>query len=211
MKYSGVKGAKGAYTYTAGHLWPYKLVHHMFSRALSHHANVNLQTHTPATRLTEDPNNEGHWIVETPRGTIHARQIIVATNAYTASILPEYKEKIIPYRTACCRIVTPDKTKQPYLPNSYVLRFNPWEFDYLIPRPDGSIIVGGAKRAYLRELDEWYGNVDDAKVNEKAKEYFDGYMQRTYRGWENSGAKTDQIWAGSKSFHSLSLSTSWSS
>jgi glycine/D-amino acid oxidase-like deaminating enzyme len=169
----------------------------MFSNALAH-GNVNLQTHTPATRLSQEPDADGYWTVETPRGTVRALQVVVATNAYTASILPEYKDKIIPYRTACSRIVTPRPAKQPLLPNTYALRFSPWDFDYLIPRPDGSIIVGGARRTYLRDLGEWYDNVDDTKSIEKAKLYFDGYMQRHFRGWENSGAHTDQVWAGSK-------------
>jgi hypothetical protein len=29
-----------------------------------------------------------------------------------------------------------------------------------------------------------------------AKDFYDGYMQRTFRGWEESGARVDQIWSG---------------
>jgi glycine/D-amino acid oxidase-like deaminating enzyme len=171
----------------------------MFSKALAS-GNMNLQTTTPATGIYQDTTANDSWVIETPRGKVRARQVIVAANAYTASLLPEYKEKIIPYRTVCSRIVTPGPERPPLLPSSYALRFNPWDFDYLIPRPDGSIIVGGARRTYLRDLDEWYSNVDDSKVIEKAKGYFDGYMQRHFRGWENTGAYTDQVWSGSKSF-----------
>jgi glycine/D-amino acid oxidase-like deaminating enzyme len=169
----------------------------MFSSALDS-GRVNLQTHTAVLRIFQKPDTGDDWFVETSRGTVRAHQIVVATNAYTSSVLPEYKNKIIPYRTACSRIVTPGPEKPPLLQNSYALRHNTWDFDYLIPRPDGSIIVGGARRTYLRDLEEWYGNVDDSKVIEKAKPYFDGYMQRHFRGWENSGAYTDQVWAGSK-------------
>lgn len=31
---------------------------------------------------------------------------------------------------------------------------------------------------------------------EPAKSYFDGYMQRYFRGWEVSGAYTDKVWTG---------------
>ncbi|XEU97361.1 hypothetical protein FSHL1_002647 [Fusarium sambucinum] len=82
------------------------------------------------------------------------------------------------------------------LADSYSLRSSPRDFDYLIPRPDGSITVGGARSAYFRHTDDWYGSVDNTKLIEKAKDYFDGYMQRYFRGWENSGAYTDQIWTG---------------
>ncbi|CVL11576.1 related to oxidoreductase [Fusarium proliferatum] len=189
---SGVKGAKGAFKYTTGHLWPYKLIHHMFADALKH-KNLNLQTNTPATSISASPEADGSWSVITTRGAIKARKVIVATNAYTAALLPEYRDKIIPYRAICSRIVAPNP---PLLADSYAIRFSPTDFDYLIPRPDGSIIVGGARSAYFRYTEDWYGSVDDTKVIERAKDYFEGYMQRHFRGWENSGAHTDQVWTG---------------
>ncbi|KAG5786921.1 hypothetical protein H9Q69_014008 [Fusarium xylarioides] len=164
---SGVKGAKGCFTYTAGHLWPYKLIHHMFAEAVSQGVNL---------------------------GEVRARKVVFATNAYTGSLLPEYKNKIIPYRAVCSRIKTPGP--HPLLNNTYALRFSDWNFDYLIPRLDGSIIVGGARDAYIRSVDSWYGNVDDTQVIEEARSYFDGYMQRHFHGWEDSGAYVDDIWTG---------------
>ncbi|KAM5380873.1 hypothetical protein ACJZ2D_003397 [Fusarium nematophilum] len=192
---SGVKGAKGAFKYTAGHIWPYKLIHHMFTKALSHDS-INLQTNTPVTSISPTPNAEGYWTITTDRGKVRARQVVLATNAYTAALLPEYHEKIIPYRAICSRIVTPENKPPPLLANTYSLRFNNSDFDYLIPRTDGSIVVGGARRAYLGYLEDWYGNVDDSRLIERAKDYFDGYMQRHFRGWEDSGAYTDQVWTG---------------
>ncbi|KAF4971635.1 hypothetical protein FZEAL_9795 [Fusarium zealandicum] len=192
---SGVNGAKGAFKYTAGHVWPYKLIHHMFTSALSHD-NVNLQTNTPVTAISSSPDDHGDWKISTKRGTIKATQVVMATNAYTAALLPEYQDKIIPYRTVCSRITTPDPQRAPLLTNTYALRFDESNFDYLIPRTDGSIVVGGAREAYLQHLEEWYGNVDDTKMIERARHYFDGYMQKHFRGWEDSGAYTDQIWTG---------------
>ncbi|KAJ4050720.1 hypothetical protein NW761_005517 [Fusarium oxysporum] len=189
---SGVKGAKGAFKYTTGHLWPYKLIHHMFAEALEHE-NLNLQTNTLVTSVSASPEADGSWSVTTSRGVIKARKVTMATNAYTAALLPEYHEKIIPYRAICSRIIAPNP---PLLSDSYAIRFSPTDFDYLIPRPDGSIIVGGARSAYFRQTEDWYGSVDDSKVIERAKDYFEGYMQRHFRGWENSGARTDQVWTG---------------
>ncbi|KAF5602496.1 gamma-glutamylputrescine oxidoreductase [Fusarium pseudocircinatum] len=104
---SGFKGAKGAFKYTTGHLWPYKLVHHMFAKALKHQ-NLNLQTNTSVTSIPASPDTDGSWSVTTSRGVVKARKVIVATNAYTAALLPEYHEKIIPYRAICSRIVAPN-------------------------------------------------------------------------------------------------------
>ncbi|EME79257.1 uncharacterized protein MYCFIDRAFT_34106 [Pseudocercospora fijiensis CIRAD86] len=50
-KISGVKGVKSCYSYTAGHIWPYKLVMELLSRAVK--KGVNLQTHKPATSVSE--------------------------------------------------------------------------------------------------------------------------------------------------------------
>ena len=86
-----------------------------------------------------------------------------------------------------------------------MLRHSTWEQDYLIPRTDGSVIVGGGRGTYYPILESWYDNVDDSTLIESAKKYFDGYMQRTFRGWEDSGAAVDKIWTGSKCLSSLSV------
>lgn len=195
MQISCVKGAKSAFSYTSGHLWPYKLVHHLFAEAIK--KGVNLQTETPVQGMSDHPDDEGYWTVHTARGTIRAKKIVVTSNAYTSSILPEYEGKIIPYRGVCCRITCPDQRSSPRLSTSYALRFADWDFDYLIPRPDGSIVVGGARSAYLSSKDVWYSNVDDSELIEQARAYFDGYMQRHFHGWEDSNAEVSDIWTGS--------------
>lgn len=72
------------------------------------------------------------------------------------------------------------------------------EYDYLIPRSDGSIVVGGARRDYYTKLNEWFNSYDDSNLIEPAKSYFDGYMQRHFVGWQDSDAYVDQIWSGSE-------------
>lgn len=107
-----------------------------------------------------------------------------------------YSGKIVPVRGVCCRIVPTRPVKK--LTETYTLRWTDREFDYLIPREDGSIIVGGAWSKYYRDTANWYNVVDDGAMIEPAKKYFEGYMQRNFYGWEQSGAYIDQIWTGSK-------------
>lgn len=165
----------------------------MLSRAIKR--GVNLQTHTPVKKVLEQRDSSGRWTVETDRGFVKARWIVFATNAYTSAILPQYKDKIVPVRGICSRIVCDDAA--PLLQCSCTLRRNRWDYDYLIPKTDGSIIVGGARSAFIQDQSSWYDNVDDSQLIDAAKSYFDGYMQRNFRGWEQSGAKTDKIWTGS--------------
>lgn len=202
---SDVKGAKAMMSYSAGHVWPYKLILALLQKAVD--AGVNLQTHTSVIGVSDAADEEGYYVLSTKdRGSLKAKKIIYATNAYTSSILPEFHNKIIPVRGICSRIVVPESRKPaPMLPHSYIIRWSAAEYEYLIPRTDGSIIVGGARTKYYQKLDSWYNNVDDNTLitTSNAHHHFDGYMQKHFRGWENSGAYTDKVWSGSKSLPSF--------
>ncbi|OJJ82338.1 NAD(P)/FAD-dependent oxidoreductase [Aspergillus glaucus CBS 516.65] len=191
--FSGVKGARGCFSYGAGRLWPYKLIMHLLKRAIA--SRANLQTYTPVLQVSDTPDKDGRWAVTTNRGSIRAKKVVYACNAYTSALAPEFQNHIIPVRGICSRIVVPNPPRKP-LDSSYTLRFNNWDYDYLIPRPDGSIVVGGARSMYLSEPGNWYNVTDDSRLVESAAQYFDGYMQRHFHGWENTGAYTDRVWTG---------------
>jgi glycine/D-amino acid oxidase-like deaminating enzyme len=198
-QFSSVKGAVGCVTYDAGSIWAYKFVLHILEKVVLQ--GVNLQTHTPVYKITKPTNNSlssAKWAVETARGTITAQKVILATNAYTAALAPQYQNKIVPVRGTCCRIAVPPGSTAPRLTSTYTLRWNSWDYDYLIPRADRSIVVGGARTAFIDQLDNWYNVSDDSRVLESAVRYFDGYMQRHFMGWEDSNAYTDRVWTGSK-------------
>jgi glycine/D-amino acid oxidase-like deaminating enzyme len=157
---------------------------------------VNLQTNTPVTAISEERDSEGRWIVTTNRGSIRAKKLILATNGYTAAISPQFHEKIVPVRGICSRIVAPDAAKVSRLTSSCSIRYGQGIYDYMIPRLDGSIVIGGAKPRFWHDLNHWYGVTDDSKLIEPAKDYFDGLMQRHFNGWEESRAYTDMVWTG---------------
>lgn len=196
LQVSGVKGALNCFTFTAGHIWPYKMVMHLLAGVVS--KGANLQTHTPVTSVSETPLADGRWLVTTERGAIKAKKVLYATNAYTSKLAPQFKDRIIPVRGICSRIVVPKGRQAPFLPQTYSIRYGKGLFDYLIPRNDGSIIVGGAKPNFWSDRSHWYNVWDDSKLIEPAKSHFDGLMQRTFIGWENSGAYTDKVWTGSE-------------
>jgi len=122
--------------------------------------------------------------------------VVYATNGYTSALVPEMKDRIVPVRGIVARLVG---ANAPKMTDSYMIRISDYEYDYMIPRPDGSIIVGGAKRDFYQNLHEWFDVADDSKLIKDAQHYFDGYMQRHFYGWEDSGARTEEIWTGSKS------------
>ncbi|TGO11851.1 hypothetical protein BTUL_0100g00290 [Botrytis tulipae] len=185
---SGVKGAKACSTYTAATLSPYKLITSLLASALAT-GSVNLQTNTPVISIKQS--NHGYHLVETPRGILQARKVVHANNAYVSGLLPEYAKNIIP-----CKV--PKDVTAPPIGYSYIVRTEDGILDYLIPRPDGSIIVGGASATFRSHKDQWYNNVDDGKLIEATmkEKYYENFMQRTFRGWENSDAKIESIWTG---------------
>lgn len=193
---SGVKGALSAFTFTAGHVWPYKMVMHLLRGVVE--KGANLQTMTPVTSVSDQPLSDGRWLVKTHRGSVKATKVLLATNAYTADLAPQFLNHIVPVRGICSRIVVPEGPPKAFLSQTYSIRHGPAMYDYLIPRPDGSIIVGGAKPNFWSDTSHWYNVKDDSQLIEPATRYFDGLMQRTFFGWENSGAYTDKVWTGSK-------------
>lgn len=193
---SGVKGAVSCLTYNAARVWPYKLVAHLLEKVVSR--GVHLHTFTSVSSVSPAPadTKDHRWVINTARGSVKANTIVYATNGYTSALVPEMKGKIVPVRGMVARLAGRDAPK---LNDSYLMRFSEHEYDYMIPRPDGSIILGGARRDFFKDLNEWFDVTDDGELIEGARGYFDGYMQRHFLGWENSGVHTEEIWTGSKS------------
>ncbi|RYP10620.1 hypothetical protein DL765_008045 [Monosporascus sp. GIB2] len=114
---SRVKRAKGCITYTAAHLFPYKLVMGLLSRALE--TGASLQTHKPESEVSEEPDPKGYFTITTAaRGKVRAKKVVCATNAYTAALLPEFEGRIVPVRGTCSHIVPAGEPSSP-LSNSY--------------------------------------------------------------------------------------------
>ncbi|KAH7303824.1 FAD dependent oxidoreductase-domain-containing protein [Stachybotrys elegans] len=191
---SGVKGAQCCFTFTAAHLWPAKMVHKLLGGLLD--KGVNLQTNTPVKSVSPTTDQDGSWTVQTERGSIGAAKVVFATNGYTAQVLPEYRDRIVPVRGICSHIASPKGCDNPHLVNTYGIRFDGRNNDYLIPRADGSIVVGGARQRFWHVRDQWFDNVRDDELVNDAVSYFDGYMQRHFRGWEDSETKPTKVWTG---------------
>jgi glycine/D-amino acid oxidase-like deaminating enzyme len=198
-KIAHVRDAKGGFSFSTGHLWPYKLVTSLIRIATDH--GLNLQTHTPVTEIADNPTADGLWPVTTSRGVIHARKIIFATNAYTGALAPQYAKAIVPCKGICTQIVAAPGAPHQKLPGTYAIRLGPGAYIYQITRNDGSMIVGGASHTFKNEMKQWYNNSDDGKLIDIGVKYFDGYMQRTFLGWEDSGAEVKHIWSGGMYIH----------
>jgi glycine/D-amino acid oxidase-like deaminating enzyme len=90
-----------AYKTAAGSLWPHKLVLHLLKLCIEKHG-LNLQTHTPVREVL--PSSDG-WVVKTDRGDLKTEKVVYATNAFTATLLPEFLGRIWPFKGQCSVVV----------------------------------------------------------------------------------------------------------
>jgi glycine/D-amino acid oxidase-like deaminating enzyme len=90
---------------------------------------------------------------------------VFATNAYTSGLLSAYLNTITPVCGMATHIV-PKQPTHPHLTNIYDIQFAPLPdgsttgVDYLNPRPDGSIVVGGGAWNYKSDRSLWCNNSD---------------------------------------------------
>lgn len=178
-------------------MWPYKFIHALL-RPLLESGDVELMVRNPVLSVKTNTSPDYPHTVVTSKGSIKAKKVIHASNAYTAGLLPEYSKNIIPCKGICCHIAVPESSTRtaPLLNNSYINRTEDNTLSYLIPRTDGSIVVGGAMKVFAPYREQWYNNISDDCLIDAAKDYYEDYMQQTYLGWEDSGARVTKIWTG---------------
>jgi glycine/D-amino acid oxidase-like deaminating enzyme len=138
-----VTGAYAAmYQPNAAKLWPYKLVSWVLEQLLENNDSsvFNLQTKTPVDHIQRTGDS---WTLHTPRGQIAARNVILATNAYTSHLLPKLSGLIVPVRGQVAAL-TPSSGSSP-LEHSHVWWTPVGGDNYLVQRPSGELITGGER------------------------------------------------------------------
>ena len=78
-----------------GSIWGAKIAFALLEEAIE--GGVTLRTQTAVTSVERD--GEEHWLVHTDAGdVVRARHVVLATNAYTGSLVPELEGEINPWR-----------------------------------------------------------------------------------------------------------------
>ncbi|KAH8880011.1 DAO-domain-containing protein [Thozetella sp. PMI_491] len=149
-----VPHAKGAVVQEhAASVWPYKLVSWVLEQLLDKFPtpSFNLQTNTPVTALLRE--DDGTWLLRTPRGPVRAKTVLLCTNAYTSRLLPAFADLIVPVRGQVAALVPPRGADgaPAQLNHSYVTLGHPnseeVQNEYLVqrPLPTGEHILGGGR------------------------------------------------------------------
>jgi len=160
---------------------------------------MNVQTTTPVLSVQPGPAGAG-WQIETSRGHMVADQIVHATNAFAATLLPEFQGKISPFRGQCSQVTpTLPYSGKNMLSHSYSIR---WagvrnDFDYLMQRPhDGSVIIGGAR--WVTDIQNLINQTDDSVVIPEVTERLSKACSEYFEGWggEKPGEGQTRTWTG---------------
>jgi glycine/D-amino acid oxidase-like deaminating enzyme len=194
---TSIKHAVGAFSVETASFSPYKLCTQLLEILINRYPDrINVQTLTPVTRLsTSGPNST--ILYTSSRGTLLASKTVYATNAYTSGLLPSFQHTIIPYKGMNSHHVPLTKPIYPHLNQTYNIHFAPdvhgraTGVDYLNPRPDGGIVVGGGKWFYAdpsspSKEHSWWNNIDDSESGRfppEVEEHWMKYMQDTFLGW----------------------------
>ncbi|KAF2096170.1 nucleotide-binding domain-containing protein [Rhizodiscina lignyota] len=141
----------GAIGIAAASVWPYKWITGVLGKLIDA-GKLNVQTHTTVTAIEDEDSDFA--VVHTNRGTINARNVIHAQNAWVGHLLPELRPFVSPVRVNVVHYgaLTNDKnasasSKSPLgLDSKYSLwlRYGEKDYDYVIQRKDGGLVVGRA-------------------------------------------------------------------
>lgn len=161
----------GAVRYEAGSLSAYKFVCGLLQMCLD--KGMQFHTETPVTALLKA--SDGTWNVHSDRGIVNANQVVLATNGYTAALMPRMIGSIVPLRGQITAHRPGRAMPNEGLKTTYSFIY-PEGYEYMISRPVGStnagdiIIGGGLGHAPQGGLLE-YGTTDDTALNPVLSEY----------------------------------------
>lgn len=167
---------------------------------------INLQTYTTVRRVDSGP--DGTWIVRSDRGDIKCRNVVHATNAYSAAIEPGLRGVIRPTPHMCNKVVPPACfSGSKALRNSYGVLLPNGALFSINPRctADGIVLFGGSNpgQVQLDQLidDEPERCIDDGLTNvQSVTKAVKDFAESDFEGWSDAvpgpGQLYDYSWSG---------------
>ncbi|KZV72829.1 FAD dependent oxidoreductase [Peniophora sp. CONT] len=179
-------------------LWPLKLVTALYQIVQeARKLDVHLHTRTPVTAVDGGP---GHWVLQTPRGTISTPTVIHATNGYASHLLPHLagSSGIVPVRgqVLALRASTSAEalTRSSWLANE--------GFEYWFPRPvhgevELPIVILGGGRETAGPTFETFES-DDSLLNPRVGSALRKFLPTVFPGKYEEGSDSNVLmeWTG---------------
>ncbi|TXT09243.1 hypothetical protein VHUM_02717 [Vanrija humicola] len=176
----------------SGSWHPHRAVTALLRLALkSTAANVQFFSWAPVAGIS---NANGRVSVDCEsRGVITARQVIVATNAYTRHLLPETQDLLVPRLAQAGRVVPPASfSGAQALSNTYTVREGP----YLIQTPYAGLVFGPYPN--MDPPDQVYNIEDDSITTPSVRAWLQSWCRDNFVDWgqESAGEGLAEHWSG---------------
>jgi glycine/D-amino acid oxidase-like deaminating enzyme len=167
---------------------PARYVHGLAKAAQRHGAC--LFGHTRVTRVSPQPNGvNGSFRVETTRGTLTAKEVLLASGAYTTSATPSLRKKVIPIGSYIIATeVLPDTLASEISPRNRMIYDSKHFLYYYRLTPDNRMLFGG-RAAFFPE--------SESTVRESAELLRQGMIQ-VYPQLRDT--KVEYVWGGTLDF-----------
>ena len=155
----------------AARMWPYKFVARILEDLITSVdlcGSFNLQTLTPVTKVSR-LEGSALTVVETARGAIKAKKVVLATNAYTSHLLHSFSDLIVPCRGQMSALCPTKSVREENRLKTSLVFHGDGQDDYLIQRPNadaGHLMFGGG-----RQCGPSMGLTDDSVIDEKTAHY----------------------------------------
>lgn len=103
---------------------------------------------TPVDAITR---RTGGFTLRTPRGTVEAREVIVATNGYTGAVMPWLRRRLIPLNSYIIATEPlPPETTQRLIPRRRMIIDTNRVLSYYRLSPDGTRVLYGGRASFRR-------------------------------------------------------------
>ncbi|CAO1630527.1 unnamed protein product [Sympodiomycopsis kandeliae] len=189
-------------------LHPRRLVKllHRLAREASQKNSIDLKVHTwtPVNSITQDQKEEHHVnVISTSRGSVTAKHIVLATNAYTSHLLPQFAgpSGIVPTR-AQCRAIKPTTSPSQHEP-LWEMGFSLHQgYEYLQQRPASKsqpsdtppCIFGGGRWASKKNGE--FGIADDSTINADVSQALQAILPKLFPHNFDASITADVEWTG---------------
>ena len=174
----------GAIGTPAASMWPYKMVTRMLSKLVNENG-LSVQANTRVLSVTDDRDDK-FAVVYTDRGNIRAKHVVHATNGWLGHLLPELRPYISPVRGNVIHQIIHSPSRN--LGQSFWHRYSTKDWDYLIQRPPGGIVVGRASTGRR-------ATGDDSETDICPQIHLRGVMAEMYSDG-HSASEVSHAWSG---------------
>ena len=167
----------GRFTPGYGNYHPYKFATQLFEQLLK--KGVLLYTQTRVTKIDWNTPLNKPVLVQTERGPILAKKVIVATDAYTSKMIPEMKDLVFPFQS---QVVTYDGVSAkevPLIKTGWTLTERDGDLYGNPPKATKYVDADGLERAMYLVGGGPDRLVDDADAPPLSKEMFDVIVAQT--------------------------------